>query len=96
MKLDLENLRWEITEEEVAALKAEFPRANMRFELTDMIRWCADAGKRGRKKKWKKFVTNWLRRVERSAIYKGPTSRKPSGPAPRAGQYEETINVRVV
>jgi uncharacterized protein YeaO (DUF488 family) len=57
---------WEgFTVEYIKSLEAAYPMVDVVRELKyRMPLWINNAGKKGKKKKWERFITNWLSRQQ--------------------------------
>jgi len=57
--------KWEgITKEDLSLWAEAYPACDIKQELKKMIAWILSAGAKGKKRRWRKFITNWLSRQQ--------------------------------
>ena len=59
-----ESIWYGINDEQVALWEDAYPAVDIELELRQMGEWCKSNGARGRKKNWKRFIVNWLKRAQ--------------------------------
>lgn len=65
--LDIPTRTWSgITASDRSEWSEAYPNIDIRVEMAAAAQWCASSGKRGQKKHWRKFLTNWLANAQRN------------------------------
>jgi len=59
------SLKWEgITEDDLIRWKEAYPVCDIKIELARMREWIISNRQKGKKSNWRRFITNWLSRVQ--------------------------------